>query len=413
MKRLSFTLFRAMLCLCVASLPLMRVAAQTMKVYTGQVCTVYPASLTGEMPFSQNGDLLTIHGKAFSTSQVDSIIVDRSACPSSQVDVRYTGAKAWVTVAGNVAALLNVSVEGAHVSVLQDAALATEVTYSLSGQSTQGSFAMDGEYKATLLLNGLTLSNTDRAAIDIANGKRIAVKLPAGTTTTLSDGATGLQKACFFINGHAEFEGSGQLVLTGNARHAYASDEYTYFSTDFGSLTVNAAKNDGLHIGQYLDLRGGTFIVKGTGGDCFDIEKTKDPTDEDNGFVRISGGSLDLSVTTDDTKGLKNDSLFYITGGIVKANVAGNGCKGISAGWDMFINDTSGSAPSIEMTVSGTTYMPGNELLESKCRGIKGKHNLTFNGGTIRMTVTGNKAKGISLDGSWIYVKGSTNVLPS
>ena len=29
------------------------------------------------------------------------------------------------------------------------------------------------------------------------------------------------------------------------------------------------------------------------------------------------------------------------------------------------------------------------------------------------MTVTGTKAKGISIDGTWTYVSGTTNVLPS
>ena len=79
----------------------------------------------------------------------------------------------------------------------------------------------------------------------------------------------------------------------------------------------------------------------------------------------------------------------------------------------MFINQSSGNATSVKMTVSGTTYMPGDPLLESKCRGIKGKRDLTFDGGDINMTVTGAKAKGISIDGTWTYVSGTTNVMPS
>ena len=64
------------------------------------------------------------------------------------------------------------------------------------------------------------------------------------------------------------------------------------------------------------------------------------------------------------------------------------------------------------MDVTGTTYMPGDEVLESKCRGIKVKGNYTFDGGNISMTVTGKKAKGISCDGTYTYKGGTTNVIP-
>ena len=56
--------------------------------------------------------------------------------------------------------------------------------------------------------------------------------------------------------------------------------------------------------------------------------------------------------------------------------------------------------------------MPGDEVLESKCRGIKVKGNYTFDGGNISMNVTGKKAKGISCDGTYTYKSGTTNVLP-
>ena len=61
------------------------------------------------------------------------------------------------------------------------------------------------------------------------------------------------------------------------------------------------------------------------------------------------------------------------------------------------------------MTVTGTTYMPGDALLESKCRGIKVKGNFTFDGGDIRISATGAKSKAISVDGRYIYKKGTLN----
>ena len=389
-------------------------AAQTMRVHCGPVCTLIPAATAGDIVPSADATALTVMGNTFHVADIDSIVVDKTTVYTpGLVDVAYEGAKASITVAGDVAPLLAVTVTDATVSVLQDPTLASEVTYRLHGASDNGFFGMDGEYKATVILDNLQLANTTQSAISIENGKRIKIVLPEGTTSTLADAAGGVQKACFFVNGHAEFSGAGVLNLVGNTKHAFASDEYAQFSAGFGTFNVTHAESDAMHIGQYLDARGGTFNLSGAKGDCIDVEKTKDVADVDNGFVRISGGTFNLDVAADDTKGIKNDSTFYVTGGTIIATVSGNGAKGISAAWDMFINQSSGNATSIKMTVSGTTYMPGDPLLESKCRGIKGKRDLTFDGGDINMTVTGAKAKGISIDGTWTYVSGTTNVMPS
>jgi hypothetical protein len=52
--------------------------------------------------------------------------------------------------------LSEVSVNGAHVAIVQRDDLASEITYTLSGTSANGSFYMDGSYKASLVLSDLT-----------------------------------------------------------------------------------------------------------------------------------------------------------------------------------------------------------------------------------------------------------------
>lgn len=54
--------------------------AQTMKVYTGHVVTSYAAEVLGDVNFN-NGTQLTLQGKTFNTSDIDSIVVDRSQAP--------------------------------------------------------------------------------------------------------------------------------------------------------------------------------------------------------------------------------------------------------------------------------------------------------------------------------------------
>ena len=406
MKRSLLSLTAALL-LTGAALP-EPATAQRLRIHCGPTTFITSAEKAGQMSISANG-MLQLGETSIATAQIDSITVDRETYNPLAIAVSYSDAGARLTVPCHLKDKLTITVDAAKVGFVQAADLQEEVTYTLSGTSTNGSFAMDGEYKAGLVLNDLTLTNTAGPAIDIANGKRINVTLPAGTTTTLTDGAGGLHKACFFINGHAEFAGAGTLKLTGNTKHAYASDEYTQFKPGFGQLNVLKSVSDGLHVEQYLQVQGGNFTFAKVGGDNIDVSITNNPADSLNGQVFIEGGTLTLDVAANDTKGMKCDSLMTITGGTIKATVSGLGTKGISVGTNLLIAQPTTTATLIDMAVTGTTYMPGDALLESKCRGIKVKGDFTFDGGTIKISATGTKSKAISVDGDYTYKSGSIN----
>ena len=381
---------------------------QTMKIHQKAVTVAVPASEAGKMTYGADGTTLTIMGKTYTISEIDSITVDRSIVKANTVTVDYQGNRAHVLVAGNVAPNMVVTAHAADVSVVVDASWQQEIFYTLKGQTSEGSFFMDGEYKSTVTLDNLTLNNSDGAAIDIANGKRIDVIVPHGTTTTLSDGK-GLQKACFFVNGHPELSGGGTLLLTGNSRHAFASDEYTRIKPDFGMLKVLQSIGDGLHIKQYFKMQGGTIEIANTSGDCIDVEKTTNPLDADNGKVFIDNGSLKMRVTADDVKGLKCDSDMTLSGGTIEAGVIGLGTKGVSVGGNLLVQQKTAVPTKIVMAVTGTTFKPKDPVLESKCRGIKGKGNFVFDGGDIQISATGKKSKAISIDGSYTYKSGTIN----
>lgn len=383
-------------------------SAQTLKIHSGQTTVAVPAAEAGQMNFS-NGGALTIMGHTYDLATVDSITIDNSAYTAQSVGISYGSAGARVTVSADIFPQLTIAVSQADVNITAASALDKEVNYTLGGTSTNGSFTLTGSYKSTLTLNDLSLANQRGAAIDIENGKRINVILPDGTVSTLIDGAGGTQKACFFVKGHPEFSGNGTLTLVGNAKHAFASNEYTLFKADFGTLNVAGAKSDALHIGQYFKMKGGTLTATNVSGDGIDVEATKDATDEYNGQVFIEGGGITMNVTADDVKGIKCDSMMTISDGSINLTVSGLGTKGISTGTDLLVMAEGMKSPSIKMAVTGTTYMPGNEALESKCRGIKVKGNFTFNGGNIDITATGKKSKAISVDGTYTYKSGSIN----
>ena len=304
----------------------MAAVAQTLNVKVGSVTYQFPASQTGEMTY-QDGTTLTIMGKTFTLADIDAMTVDDSEVADGTITVNYDGASASVMVAGNIAQHVTPTVCGAHVSIAQGSNLAEEITYTLSGTSSDGEFYMSGSYKATIELNGLTLTNVtpvySGAAVHIQNGKRIKVKVATGTTNTLVDAASGSQKGCLYIKGHAEFAQKGTLNITGNVKHGIKTGEYVTLKN--ATINVTSAVKDGISCNEYFLMESGTINISGVGDEGIQCEpdgdvstgETTDHEDEDSGNIYIEGGTLTVSA---DTEGIESKGELRITGGEVTVN---------------------------------------------------------------------------------------------
>ncbi|MCR4665417.1 MAG: carbohydrate-binding domain-containing protein, partial [Paludibacteraceae bacterium] len=310
--------------------------AQTLNVETGSVRYMFPAGQTGEMPFD-DGSTLTVMGKVFALDEVTAMYVDETAVTDNTVTVAYDDASAAVTVAGNVARYLTVTQSGAHVSIVQSDDLAQEITYTLSGSSSDGGFYTEGSYKATVELNNLTLTNVSAvysgAAVHVQNGKRIKIKPLTGTTNTLVDAANGKQKGCLYVKGHAEFAQKGTLNVTGNVKHGIKCGEY--FSVKNATINVLAAAGDGINCEQFFLMESGSITIGNVADDgvqC-DIEdteagstgETEDHEDENSGNIYLQGGTLTIDVTGTAAKGIKAEGSIAVSGGTVTVTTSGNG----------------------------------------------------------------------------------------
>ncbi len=358
-------------------------SAQTLNVYTGQVCTAVVASAE-KMPYTENGSMVTIAGKTFAVAEIDSMVIDNSLVVPNSVQVTYSGTSAKVRISGNIAQHITAMVDGAHVSITQGANVTNEITYTLEGSSTNGSFYTTGSYKMTLALNGVSLTNPNGAAIDIQNGKRIAVELVEGTTNTLVDSANGAQKACFNVKGHPEFKGAGTLNLTGNTKHAFKSGEYTELKASTGTINVIKSAGDGMHVGQYLNMKGGIINMSNIGDDGLQVEITNNAADELNGQALISGGSMQITVGATAAKGLRADSLITISGGTLNITTTGGGA------WDSGNQDTKSAAciaTDTDLIISGGTITCKSTGAGGKGINIDG--NLTISNGKVDATTTG------------------------
>ena len=402
---------------------------QTLNVKVGNVIYQYPASQTGEMTYS-NGTTLTIMDKTFTLSEIDAMTVDDSEVENNRVTVEFESSSAKVYVAGNVAKYVTPTINGAHVTIAQSNTSAVdddEITYQLSGTTSNGSLSLSGSYKCTVSLAGVTLTNPSGAAINITNSKRIQISAKKGTVNTLADGANGSQKACIYSKGQIQLQGGGMLNVSGNTKHAIKSASYV--SIKNLTLNITSAVGDGISCEEYMLMKSGVVTISGVGDDGIQCDlggttytgETADHDDEDSGNVYIEGGTLTITTTAVASKGIKADGDIRVTDGTVNVTTTGNGtydtddndakgCAGLNADGNMTISGgtltlkSTGSGGKcikvdgklnvtggvIEATTTGGTYKYGNA--DSQPKAIKSDGNMTISGGTIKATVSGHEA---------------------
>lgn len=214
--------------------------------------------------------------------------------------VTYSGNSATVEMTDDVKSYVTASVSGADVTITSTASAAiSEITYGLTGTTTDGSFTMEGTYKATMELFGVTITNPDGPAIDIQNGKRIEISAKSGTTSTLKDGtstAVDAWKGALYCKGHIQFKGYGTLNVYGNYAHAIKAGEYI----EMKNCTINvcSAVKDAINCNQYFSMESGEINLSGFGDDGIQVSKeTNDTSAENTGNFTMNGGAINIDMT--------------------------------------------------------------------------------------------------------------------
>ncbi|MBR3388472.1 MAG: carbohydrate-binding domain-containing protein [Bacteroidales bacterium] len=257
------------------------------------------------------------------------------------VKVTFNGGSATVTGATSD---FTVAIDGAGVTITNNGSEA--VIYDLSGTSTDGYFKLYSTRKQEILLNGLSLTNKQGAAINNQSHKRTFVVVKG--TNTLADGASYTQtpsdedeKAAFFSEGQLVFSGDGTLTVNATGKAGITSDDYVRF---MGSPTVKVISSAG------HGVRGKEAII-------------------------VSDGTVDVDVSGTGKKGFSSDTLVYIGGGVTTIK-------------------TTGSAGTVDGELTGVA-------------GIKADLRFEMVDGILNVTSTGTGAKGISGD-NVAYFKGGT-----
>lgn len=286
-----------------------------------------------------------------------------------------------------------VTINGNDVTVNNDTD--EKIIFELSGTASDGFFKVYNSKKQAFVLNGLSLTNNNGAAINNQGKKRCFVVVNG--ENTLADGSSYTEtpssedeKAAFFSEGQLIFSGSGTLNVTARGKSGITSDDYVRFMSS-PTVTVNSSAGHG--------IRGKDAVIISSGTVSSTVSANMKKGITSDSLVCIDGGTTTVKVTgsaaydSDDaeytgTAGIKADQRFEINGGKLIVSNSGTGGKGISGDAVGYFN-----GGTVSITVTGSNYgsSSGNRFGSSSsnsvsAKGIKFDGNLYFNGGTVNVS---------------------------
>ncbi|MGZ0711350.1 carbohydrate-binding domain-containing protein (plasmid) [Coraliomargarita sp. W4R53] len=276
-------------------------------------------------------------------------------------------------------------------------------TYVLSGQfDGQVIVDTDDEDVVALVLDGVDISNSTSAAINIVNAEDVVVSL-SGTNALTSTGDDEEANAALFSDADLTITGDGSLTVNSANDAITSHDDLVVLS---GSIDVTAG-DDGLRGKDSLVIEGGTITVDAAG----DALKSDQDEDDTRGFIHIAGGTLDL-VAGDD--GIQAQTDLVITGGEMTVDAEDDGLKS-----EVFVV-VSGGATSVENSYEGVesfyiTIEGGALDVQASDDGINatsGTSTTTDIGGVVEdddgamLTVTGGQTT-VSAEGDGVDSNGS------
>lgn len=302
-------------------------------------------------------------------------LLPTSACAASS---SYTTANATLVTLTDSSATAKGKYTGYEIDGT-DVSITAAGTYVFSGDCDNGSITVKkGVTGVTIVLNGLTLTNDDSAAITLNKTAEASLIAAAGTTNTVADtaGANDENAAVKVKSGAAlAIGGTGTLTVDGNAKNGIKGAADAVITVAEVKLNINAV-NDGLSCDDELNITGGTLRIT-AGGDAVkaspDTDDTENPDTTSLGNVTISGGTLTLNATGE---GVQADGDLTISGGTFHVKTNGGhttaltddsaSCKGFKAGG--------------ALTVTGGTL-----TVDSADDALHANTDVTISGGTLTL----------------------------
>lgn len=211
----------------------------------------------------------------------------------------------------------NVTIDGQTVTITG------EGTYLISGSLSDGSLVVDVDdsEKVQLVLDGVSITNKEGAAIQVTQADKVFVTLADGSENTLtsesfSDDTDSNVDGAIFSQEDLTLNGSGSLAVTSAAHGIVSKDDLVIT----GGMYEITSEQQGLSGKDSVRIADGTFTIE-SGKDAIHSENSED---ESKGWVYLAGGTYTM---TADGDGISTSGVLQIDGGIYEITAGGGNTK--------------------------------------------------------------------------------------
>jgi hypothetical protein len=248
-------------------------------------------------------------------------------------------------------------------------------TYRITGTLTNGQIVVNTTDVADvkLVFDGITVTNTTGAPVNVEQAEKVIINLADGTKNTLTDGATytlasGTDEpnAALFSKADLTLYGGGALTIKANYNDGIASKDGLLIKS--GTYTVSA-KDDGIRGKDYLVVEDGTFTLEATG----DGLKSDNEEDASRGYITIKKGTFGITTGGD---GIQAQTQLTIADGTFTITTGGGSGKTVAS---------TASAKALKsaknLTVDGGTF-----AISAADDAVHANNAITINGGTFALS---------------------------
>lgn len=298
-------------------------------------------------------------------------------------------------------------------------------TYELSGDisDTVVTVAAGKNDKVELVLDNVTIENTNGPAIYIQSADKVCITLKEGTVNTVSDGTDYSMidgdtnaDAAIFSRADLTINGSGTLNVTGNYKHGIVSKDDLIIS----DTNINAAAQKvGLNGKDCVEITNSVInVTAGSDGIRSDNEE-----DTSRGYVCLEGAEVNITAAND---GIQAETELKASESVVTVNAGGGSnyallsaeesYKGLKAGGNITISSGTYKIDSMDDCIhsnSNISITGGTFELASGDDGIHADTELSVSGGTmdISKSYEGLESSKLLISGGIISVVASDDGL--
>lgn len=272
----------------------------------------------------------------------------------------------------------------------QDIEITQAGVYVISGTASNATITVNAadDAKVQIVLNGVSITNTDSPAIYVKSADKVFVTTSDGSNNTLTvtgtftaDGDTNTD-AVIFSKDDLTLNGQGTLTISSTANGVTGKDDLTITG---GTYNVTSTE-DSFEANDSLAIAGGTFTVQSS-KDAFHCENADDDT---VGYIYIADGTFNITATDD---GIQATTIAQIDGGTL--NITSS--EGIE-GTNVLVN---GATITINASDDGI-----NAAAKSTAMSVYAE----FNGGDITITMGSGDTDAVDVNGSLTINGGTMNI---